>query len=46
MLPPITNFSIVLLKDTAIVFAVGVLEIMALTPASSSPKPSRALQSI
>jgi His/Glu/Gln/Arg/opine family amino acid ABC transporter permease subunit len=30
MLPPITNFAIVLLKDTAIVFAVGVLEVMAL----------------
>lgn len=30
MLPPITNFAIVLLKDTAIVFAVGVVEIMAL----------------
>jgi His/Glu/Gln/Arg/opine family amino acid ABC transporter permease subunit len=30
MLPPITNFAIVLLKDTAIVFAVGVIEIMAL----------------
>jgi His/Glu/Gln/Arg/opine family amino acid ABC transporter permease subunit len=30
MLPPITNFAIVLLKDTAIVFAIGVVEIMAL----------------
>ena len=30
MLPPITNFAIVLLKDTAIVFAVGVDEVMAL----------------
>jgi His/Glu/Gln/Arg/opine family amino acid ABC transporter permease subunit len=30
MLPPITNFAIVLLKDTAIVFAVGVIEVMAL----------------
>ena len=30
MLPPMTNFSIVLLKDTAIVFAIGVLEVMAL----------------
>ena len=30
MLPPITNLSIVLLKDTAIVFAVGVVEVMAL----------------
>jgi His/Glu/Gln/Arg/opine family amino acid ABC transporter permease subunit len=30
MLPPITNFAIVLLKDTAIVFSVGVIEIMAL----------------
>jgi polar amino acid transport system permease protein/cystine transport system permease protein len=30
MLPPITNFAIVLLKDTAIVFTVGVVEIMAL----------------
>jgi His/Glu/Gln/Arg/opine family amino acid ABC transporter permease subunit len=30
MLPPITNFAIVLLKDTAIVFAVGVVEVMAL----------------
>jgi len=30
MLPPITNIAIVLLKDTAIVFAVGVVEIMAL----------------
>jgi His/Glu/Gln/Arg/opine family amino acid ABC transporter permease subunit len=30
MLPPITNFAIVLLKDTAIIFAVGVVEIMAL----------------
>lgn len=30
MLPPMTNFAIVLLKDTAIVFAVGVLEVMAL----------------
>lgn len=30
MLPPITSFAIVLLKDTSIVFAVGVLEVMAL----------------
>jgi len=30
MLPPMINFAIVLLKDTAIVFAVGVLEVMAL----------------
>ncbi len=30
MLPPMTNFAIVLLKDTSIVFAVGVLEVMAL----------------
>jgi polar amino acid transport system permease protein len=30
MLPPMTNFSIVLLKDTSIVFAIGVLEVMAL----------------
>ena len=30
MLPPITNNAIILLKDTAIVFAVGVVEIMAL----------------
>lgn len=30
MLPPITNFAIVLLKDTSIVFAVGVVEVMAL----------------
>jgi polar amino acid transport system permease protein len=30
MLPPITNFAIVLLKDTALVFAIGVVEIMAL----------------
>jgi len=30
MLPPMTNFAIILLKDTAIVFAVGVLEVMAL----------------
>lgn len=30
MLPPITSFAIVLLKDTAVVFAVGVVEIMAL----------------
>ena len=30
MLPPITNLSIVMLKDTAIVFAVGVIEVMAL----------------
>ena len=30
MLPPITNFAIVLLKDTAIVFAVGVVEVMAI----------------
>lgn len=30
MLPPITSFAIVLLKDTAIVFSVGVVEIMAL----------------
>ena len=29
MLPPITNFAIVLLKDTAVVFAVAVPEIMA-----------------
>jgi His/Glu/Gln/Arg/opine family amino acid ABC transporter permease subunit len=29
MLPPITNFAIVLLKDTSIVFAIGVVEIMA-----------------
>ena len=30
MLPPMTNFAIVLLKDTSIVFTVGVLEVMAL----------------
>jgi polar amino acid transport system permease protein len=30
MLPPITNSAIVLLKDTALVFAVGVVEVMAL----------------
>jgi len=30
MLPPITSFAIVLLKDTAIVFAVGVVEVMAI----------------
>ena len=30
MLPPMTSFSIVLLKDTAIVFSIGVLEVMAL----------------
>ena len=30
MLPPITSFAIVLLKDTSIVFAVGVVEVMAL----------------
>jgi len=30
MLPPITNIAIILLKDTAIIFAVGVVEIMAL----------------
>lgn len=30
MLPPITNLAIILLKDTAIIFAVGVVEIMAL----------------
>ena len=30
MLPPMTNFSIILLKDTSIVFTVGVLEVMAL----------------
>lgn len=30
MLPPITSFAIVLLKDTAVVFAVGVVEVMAL----------------
>lgn len=30
MLPPITNFAIVLLKDTSIIFAIGVVEIMAL----------------
>jgi His/Glu/Gln/Arg/opine family amino acid ABC transporter permease subunit len=30
MLPPITNFAIILLKDTALVFAIGVVEIMAL----------------
>jgi polar amino acid transport system permease protein len=30
MLPPITTFAIVLLKDTAIVWTIGVLEIMAL----------------
>jgi polar amino acid transport system permease protein len=30
MLPPLTNFAIVLLKDTAIIFAVGVVEVMAL----------------
>jgi len=30
MLPPITSFAIVLLKDTSIVFSVGVVEIMAL----------------
>ena len=30
MLPPMTNFSIVLLKDTAIVFSIGVLDVMAL----------------
>ena len=30
MLPPITSFAIVLLKDTSVVFAIGVVEIMAL----------------
>jgi His/Glu/Gln/Arg/opine family amino acid ABC transporter permease subunit len=30
MLPPITNFAIVLLKDTSIVIVVGVVEVMAL----------------
>jgi len=30
MLPPLTNFAIVLLKDTALVFTVGILEIMAI----------------
>jgi His/Glu/Gln/Arg/opine family amino acid ABC transporter permease subunit len=30
MLPPITNISIVLLKDTALIFTVGVVEIMAI----------------
>ena len=30
MLPPITNFAIVMVKDTALVFAVGVVEIMTL----------------
>lgn len=30
MLPPMTSFAIILLKDTSIVFAVGVLEVMAL----------------
>lgn len=31
MLPPLTNFAIVLLKDTALVFTVGILEIMAIS---------------
>jgi His/Glu/Gln/Arg/opine family amino acid ABC transporter permease subunit len=31
MLPPMTNFAIVLLKDTALVFAVGIVEILALS---------------
>ncbi len=31
MLPPLTNFAIVLLKDTALVFTVGIIEIMALS---------------
>jgi His/Glu/Gln/Arg/opine family amino acid ABC transporter permease subunit len=30
MLPPMTNFAIVLLKDTAVVFSIGVVEIMAI----------------
>jgi His/Glu/Gln/Arg/opine family amino acid ABC transporter permease subunit len=30
MLPPMTNFAIVLLKDTAFIFSVGVVEVMAL----------------
>lgn len=30
MVPPITNFAIVMVKDTALVFTVGVVEIMAL----------------
>ncbi|MSP82443.1 MAG: amino acid ABC transporter permease [Alphaproteobacteria bacterium] len=30
MLPPMTSFAIVLLKDTAIIFSVGVVEVMAL----------------
>ena len=29
MLPPITNFAIVLLKDTAVIYAIAVPEIMA-----------------
>ena len=41
MLPPITNFAIVLLKDTAIVFAVGVVEIMALAPKSRHRNPAK-----
>ncbi|MFM9842556.1 MAG: amino acid ABC transporter permease [Dongiaceae bacterium] len=31
MLPPITNFAIVLLKDTALVFTVGIVEMLALS---------------
>ncbi len=31
MLPPLTNFAIILLKDTALVFTVGIIEIMALS---------------
>ncbi|HEY7689318.1 MAG TPA: amino acid ABC transporter permease [Dongiaceae bacterium] len=31
MLPPMTNFAIVLLKDTALVFTVGIVEILALS---------------
>ena len=38
MLPPITNFAIVLLKDTALVFTVGVRRNHGVSRAISSPK--------
>ena len=46
MLPPITNFSIVLLKDTALVFGRRRAGNHGATPAIWSPRPSRACTSI
>ena len=52
MLPPMTNFAIVLLKDTALVFTVGIVEILALsrqlvteTPCAARSRPAATARS-